>query len=279
MVPLIAASRMKRYHVILHHHSFAYIDRESRLFRLVSRIAEKRLTHVCLSQEMALGLAARYGSDAESIVCSNAAILELTRRDDASERGFSGAPSSVNGSVFVVGHLGNLSLDKGLLEVIDLARVCAGDRDAIRVEIAGGSYDDQATQAIEAAQKDLQGTLVWHGHLDGAAKDRFYQSIDLFILPTRYANEAEPLVVLEASNAGVPTAAYARGCIGGMLGGAGLAVAPGDSFSDRVMPYIDHLICDDEFRVAQSQAARRIGPMLVARSGAGLDRLRELLHA
>jgi glycosyltransferase involved in cell wall biosynthesis len=62
------------------------------------------------------------------------------------------------------------------------------------------------------------------GPLYGDAKQRFYEQLDIFLFPTRYANEAEPLVVFEALRSGVHVIACDRGSIPEMLAnGAGLA--------------------------------------------------------
>ncbi len=64
------------------------------------------------------------------------------------------------------------------------------------------------------------------GPLYGAQKEQFYRQLDVFLFPTNYANEAEPLVIYEAMRQGVHVIACDRGSIAEMLGnGAGLAVA------------------------------------------------------
>lgn len=47
--------------------------------------------------------------------------------------------------------------------------------------------------------------------------DDFYQQIDVFVFPSLYAQEAEPLVVLDAGRHGVPTIAFAVGCLPGIV--------------------------------------------------------------
>ena len=44
----------------------------------------------------------------------------------------------------------------------------------------------------------------------------FFQ-IDILLLPTRYVNEVEPLVILESLRNGVPVLANSRGCIDCLL--------------------------------------------------------------
>jgi len=62
------------------------------------------------------------------------------------------------------------------------------------------------------------------GPLYGEHKERFYRQLDVFLFPTNYANEAEPLVIYEAMRQGVHVIACDRGSIAEMLrDGAGLA--------------------------------------------------------
>ena len=68
------------------------------------------------------------------------------------------------------------------------------------------------------------------GPVHGAAKARFFAMIDVFVFPTRYAHEADPLVVWEALAAGRPVIAYARGCIREQVGDAGLLIEVHQSF-------------------------------------------------
>ena len=62
------------------------------------------------------------------------------------------------------------------------------------------------------------------GPVYGGQKEQFYRQLDVFLFPTNYANEAEPLVIYEAMRQGVHVIACDRGSIAEMLrNGAGLA--------------------------------------------------------
>jgi glycosyltransferase involved in cell wall biosynthesis len=57
------------------------------------------------------------------------------------------------------------------------------------------------------------------------AKAEFFDQIDVLVFPTKYADEAEPLTVLEAMAHAVPVIAWGRGCLPGMIPtGGGLVV-------------------------------------------------------
>ena len=76
----------------------------------------------------------------------------------------------------------------------------------------------------------------YRGRVLGPDKARFFDDIDVFVFPTRYTNEAEPLVVLEALRAGKPVIATARGCIADDLPMAAGAVFPEHEFIDAICP-------------------------------------------
>jgi glycosyltransferase involved in cell wall biosynthesis len=91
-------------------------------------------------------------------------------------------------------------------------------------------------------------------------KDRFYERLDLFLFPTRYANEAEPFVTLDALRSGVPVIACDRGAIAELLGnGAGVVFRI--DFVDGAVMHIERLshnrgLLKMDQRLAQEQFQR-----------------------
>ena len=82
-----------------------------------------------------------------------------------------------------------------------------------------------AADALSCFQRLLAGAVDvdYLGPVYGEAKRDFYQRLDILLFPTRYINEAEPLVIHEAIRSGVHVMACARGAIGEVLSnGAGL---------------------------------------------------------
>jgi glycosyltransferase involved in cell wall biosynthesis len=59
--------------------------------------------------------------------------------------------------------------------------------------------------------------IKYYGPVLGDAKKEFFAELNTFVFPTRYRNEAEPLVILEALMNGCPVVANNRGCIRSML--------------------------------------------------------------
>ncbi len=243
-IALAAAARCLRRPLFLHHHSFAYIDRTDWCRRLLFAIAGGSCRHICLCRRMADELRARYRGVEEIRIVSNAAHFPPAP----------GLPSGRPSRALVIGHLSNLSRDKGLDLVIETLDRCDG---SARLVLAGNPADRDAAHLVADAKARLGSRIDLRGHLEGEAKRRFYADIDVFLFPTRYVNEAEPLVVLEALSAGVPVVAYGRGCIGHMIPeGAGRVVAADQSFAVEAEAWLRARTAAPESLVSARQSAR-----------------------
>jgi glycosyltransferase involved in cell wall biosynthesis len=91
------------------------------------------------------------------------------------------------------------------------------------------------------------------GPIYGETKERFYQHLDILLFPTKYANEAEPLVIHEALRNGIHVIACDRGAIAELLqNGAGFAFKE-DTFVNCAVTQIRLLSAD---RAALAHARR-----------------------
>ncbi len=200
----LVIARMKRMRIVLHHHTYAYLDRPSRLTGMLARLAGGDTVHVVLSKRMGEKLKALYPAVCEVLALSNAALLldGILDESDIPARNILRA----------VGFLSNLSEEKGVFEFLD---VCAAIQEAgflLRAKLAGPFQDADTERRVRARLQELN-DVEYVGPQYGEAKTRFYRGIDVLLFPTRYRNEAEPLVVLEAMREGVPVIAYGRGAI------------------------------------------------------------------
>jgi glycosyltransferase involved in cell wall biosynthesis len=211
----LAMSRLLRHPIFIHHHSFSYINTPTTLSRLVFRLTRAQ-THVLLSQGMADALIRQYElTGAKTLVISNAAYFS----DDSAGAADAGVGVAANGPLRI-GYLSNITFDKGFVEFFGvLQRLNAlGVRYEARI---GGPVAPDARQTFDelcASTPDVRHL----GPLYDAAKDQFFRELDLLLFPTRYVNEAEPLVIHEALRCGVFTLACRRGAIAEVLqNGAG----------------------------------------------------------
>lgn len=200
----LVVARLKCMRIVLHHHSFAYLDRRSYLTALLVRLAGRDALHVVLSPGMGQRLIAHYPAIGEVMALTNAALL-------LDDRG-SESKTPVRNALCTVGFLSNLSDEKGVFEYLD---VCAAAQNAglpLQAKLVGPFHDAETERRIRCRLNELP-NVTYVGSQYGEAKTRFYQGIDVLLFPTRYRNEAEPLVLLEAMREGIPVIAYGRGAI------------------------------------------------------------------
>jgi glycosyltransferase involved in cell wall biosynthesis len=113
----------------------------------------------------------------------------------------------------------------------------------------------------------------------GTDKDDFYEEIDILVFPTRYINEAEPLVILEAMCRGIPIIAYGRGCIPEILyADCGKVVDTRQEFVPAAMEQIIKWLWNPKvFEAASRAASGRFLEIYVQNSTHWLGLLKNLL--
>jgi glycosyltransferase involved in cell wall biosynthesis len=211
----VLVGKLFRQPIFIHHHSFIYINSPSWLNRCFFALV-RDATHIALSPKMGQALVRVYGlNSAAIIVLSNAAFYESD--EEARAPGDDAAPLQL-------GFLSNISFEKGIVEFFGILERLTRAGVPYRAHVAGPLAPDarQTFNELLGAAGDVE----YVGPVYGGQKDRFYRQLDVFLFPTNYANEAEPLVIYEAMRQGVHVIACDRGAIAEMLGnGAGLAVA------------------------------------------------------
>jgi glycosyltransferase involved in cell wall biosynthesis len=228
---LVSSARLCGCDASLHHHSYNYIDRASWRMRLICRIGGRRLRHVFLAATMREAFFARYRQHAPALVLGNAVFVPSRRQR-----------SSVPGRL-VVGLIGNLAPDKGLDDFLAVAARVHALQLPVRMLLAGplAARGDRAAVAHAVAAGHLQAC----GPLYGAAKQAFFEGIDLLLFPTRYRHEAQPTVIYEAFAAGVPTLAFDRGAIRDQVGDCLRVVARDADFAAAALAEIQRLLTLD----------------------------------
>ncbi len=244
----VLIARVFRHRIVIHHHSFAYLNAPSLLARCVfSALGEA--THVVLSRRMGVELARVYRLNPSNVrTVSNAAFAP---RIDTPAR-----PTTDRAAPMRIGYLSAVSVEKGMVEFFQSLSGLTRCGIAYRASIAG-AVDPAAQSAFDellASASHVQYT----GPLYGEAKDEFYRQLDVFLFPTGYANEAEPLVVLEAMRSGALVIACGRGAIPEMLSNGGGVVLDRETFAGRAVECLRGLDADREaLRQAQERSWRQ----------------------
>ncbi len=250
--------------VVIHHHSYAYIDNRRLYAKIFTLIAGIRAVHVVLCPEMAAVLKKNYKTVKTTLAISNAIFVE-----NVGTALFSHVEKSV---LRTIGFLGNISSDKGIYEFLEVARYLQSR--SLEIVIAG-PFQDRAVEKTVRLELQTLNYVKYVGPKYGQEKNEFFRGIDVLIFPSKYIHEAEPLTVLEALANGVPVISSDRGCIKQLLPVAvGKVVGEGEDFTNTALGQIDRWLKYPQEFVDSATASRN--HFFYLRSDAR-SRLRKLL--
>lgn len=205
----ILVGRLSGHAITLHHHSFSYINSHRFLMRAVNYTLGKKNQHVFLSAGMAEKFFQTYPCKRGFVVNHNLGQLEHFLDTSTASPLQARSPDEP----LVVGMLSNLMNAKGLDTYIKIAIMAREANLPIRFELAGPPVSDQDAAQIEYAVEKLADQFRYLGPLYGQEKALFLKRLDVFIFPTRYHHEAQPIVLLEALCSGAAVISNDRGCI------------------------------------------------------------------
>ncbi len=159
---------------------------------------------------------------------------------------------------FRILYLGNLLPQKGCFDVVRAVGRLGPISGDWEVRIVGaGSHDVERRLRREIAALPAGAARVRAvGQLTGDAKRRQYEWADVFVYPTRYPAEGQPLVLLEALSAGLPIvttrwAGIPETVLDGLVG---ILVEPGDG--EGLTMALRRLADDPELRARLGAAGR-----------------------
>lgn len=265
-VLVAAAARLRGLRLFVHHHTYSHIGADSRLFRLLCTVAPMDTTHITICDTMAGRLRDRYPQADGSLTLSNVCSLS---RQPAQRSGLNDRP-------LVLGSLSNLTFAKGVREAVE-ASCALNDAGQPARLILAGPVAQEAREYVEDAVT-RHDHIEWIGPVYGADKRAFYAGIDVFLFPTKYANETQGIVNLEALASGVPVVAFNRCCVGDDLAGLhGWAVPTDADFASHVVDVFNGINADSLAEL-QRVALERFD-LLAARGQAELDALVECMRA
>jgi len=204
-VLLMMIGRVLGYKIIVHHHNFSYVNSYSGLMNVFLLLCPESTFHVFLCEKMHHSMAAMYssawvGRRHAGMVLSNAFMIDRVERVESIRE------------ELVIGHLSNLCVEKGSVRFVELFSALRSQGVKVKAKLAGPIGDEQVRGAIQKASQAYPDSFEWIGPVYGEAKSDFYASIDVFVFPSQYVNEAQPLVLLEAMAHGAAIIATGLGC-------------------------------------------------------------------
>ena len=149
--------------------------------------------------------------------------------------------------------LGNLLPSKGYVELLRAVEALLDEGVDVSAIFAGEVVDATGHERAQAAIRH-GGRIQFTGPVDAAMRAQLLTDADVLVLPS--ADEAQPLVILEAMAAGLPVVSTPRGAIPETVvdGVTGLLVEPRDAVALTHM--LRTLATDGERRLALGAAGR-----------------------
>ncbi len=226
---IFLAVALKR-RIFIHHHSFSYVDKKDIIASIIFSMAPDLILHIVLCDTMGLKIEKMYGSDVRTYVLSNASLLGKNMIRDVRFK------TNLN----VIGFISNIIEDKGIYEFLDLVEKLTADVN-IKGVIAGPFLSEKVAKDV-LLFVEHSSNVEYRGACYGKDKKLLFHEIDLLVFPTKYKNEAEPLVIYEAYSHGIPVIAWGRGCIYDMMTmNSDMIVHPAKSFVRDAVRRIKYL--------------------------------------
>lgn len=107
-----------------------------------------------------------------------------------------------NEEPFVVLFAGLCSASKGILDFIEVLRICREQNQRIVGKVMGKAFSSIEEEALAKAEKE--GILVYEGILSGHKKEAAFLGSSAFLFPSVFESENFPTVIIEAFSARLP---------------------------------------------------------------------------
>jgi glycosyltransferase involved in cell wall biosynthesis len=193
--------------LIIHHHSFKYLNKKSIVFLFLNKLTGHKTTHIVLGLRMKILLCELYNLDEDQVlVLSNLSFFP--KEDDLDL-------IALNKKI-KIGYLANCSIEKGIDTFIDVCSILKKSNVDFEAIIVGPFSNNYTERIVNNALNHIP-QIKYLGPLYNKEKNNFLKSLDLFVFPSRYIHEAEPLVLYEAGLYGALLIGSKIGCTEEML--------------------------------------------------------------
>ncbi len=199
---LLSLVRRKARRTIYHFHatgSGAYIASRSAVIRSLART-------VLFRPDLAIRCAAVEPNDAQIYQARADRIVANGIPDPFVE--YAEKPRRRDGRLILT-YVGALVEEKGLFDLVDIADQVRTRQPDFQLNLLGeGAVDEMARFDARVAERGLTAHIRRRGVLTGRAKFEVLFDTDVFVFPSFFRAETQPLAVIEAHAMGVPVVAY-----------------------------------------------------------------------
>lgn len=124
-----------------------------------------------------------------------------------------------NNEIKKILYLGNLIETKGVLNIVKAIPMVIGKNNNVLFTFVGEWQNDFFKSKVMdiVINNNLEKYVKFTGVLTGTDKEKEFFESDIFLFPTYYPEEGQPLVLIEAMAAGLPIITTDKGCISEMI--------------------------------------------------------------
>lgn len=205
LIGIVGIGRILRKKMFLHHHVYSYINENSILHNFLIWLTGRGCVHIMLSPKMGKDFKERFGKHHCCINLHNACFI-----DDVMQKKYERDENT--GEKYTLGFIGRLESSKGFDSFIELVEKFQ-DNERIHFMVGGEYRDTEYEARVRSLQAELGARFELCGFVKNERKAEFYRSIDLLFFPSRYVNEASPMVCFEALAVGVPVVVTRVGAV------------------------------------------------------------------
>lgn len=155
-------------------------------------------------------------------------------------------------------YIANLIKTKGIFDLINASKIIKEKGYNFIIDIIGDEMDVKYSTLIEITKElGLSDNYIFHGPLYGRKKYEQLLKEDIFVFPTYYQNEAFPLTIIEAMQAGLPVISTYEGGIEDLVddGITGFLVEKNNP--EQLADKIEILIIKPELRKEMGEKGRK----------------------
>ena len=194
-IVIISLCKWKKKRVIVHHHTFLPINYPGMFQnRICHGFMRTRVEHIYLSEYMKKKYQNVWKPSGRCWVVTNHQVASL--RTESQRR----KNKPVIGKKLCFA--GRLSREKGFWDCESLTRTLLADESEMTAIFLGPLSDRNVSDAIDKLKADFPERFEHIGSYDEITLSNSLQESTYFLFPSRYTNEASPLVVLEAQSLG-----------------------------------------------------------------------------